>query len=437
MTKAEEQALVRKMAWKVLPFLLLTYLICIIDRLNVGLAALTMNAELGFTATVFGWGAGLFFIGYFIGEVPSNMILSKIGARIWFARIMITWGIMAVAMGFITGDVSFFVTRFLLGVAEAGFFPGVIYYLTLWFPAEYRGRIFGLFLIISPLNNTIAAPLGGLILKYFDGTLGYPGWRWLFIIEGIPSVVLGFITLKAVIDKPENAKWLTDAEKAYLKTTLEREAAARVETKHLSLWQTIGHPKILMFAVVYTSLAIGIYGLSLWMPQLINAMGVKDKLDIGLVMAIPYLIATICMVLWSRHSDKTGERTFHCAGALGLAGIAMLCSAYAGVESPVLAMTCMTVVAIGMYCSQPTFWAMPTGYLTGVAAAGGIAFINSVGNLGGFIGPFAVGWLKDNAGGFKAGLTFLATCLLIGAIVALIVGRQVARVNPEGQAASA
>ena len=425
MSKEEELALVRKMAWKVLPFLLVAYLICIIDRLNVGLAALTMNAELGFTATVYGWGAGLFFIGYFIGEVPSNLILSKVGARLWFARIMVTWGIFAIAMGFITGDVSFFVTRFLLGVAEAGFFPGVIYYLTLWFPAEYRGRIFGLFLIISPLNNTIAAPLGGLILKYFDGAMGFPGWRWLFIVEGIPTIFLAYLCLRVVIDRPDNATWLTDKEKAHLRDKLAREAAARVETKHLSLWQTLGNPKVLMFSVVYTSLAIGIYGLSLWMPQLIKGMGVEDKFHIGLIMAIPYLVATICMVLWSRHSDKTGERVFHCAGALTLAAIGMISSAY--IDSPVLAMAAMTFAAIGMYCSQPVFWAMPTSFLTGVAAAGGIAFINSVGNLGGFIGPFAVGWLKDNAGGFRAGLIFLGCCLLVGAIVAVIVGRSVAR----------
>jgi D-galactonate transporter len=426
MTKTEEQALVKRMAWRVLPFLLLAYLICIIDRLNVGFAALTMNADLGFTATVFGWGAGLFFFGYFLGEVPSNLILSKVGARIWFARIMVTWGICAVAMGFIGGPVSFYVTRFLLGVAEAGFFPGVIYYLTLWFPAEYRGRIFGLFLIISPLNNTIAAPLAGLILKGFDGVLGYPGWRWLFIVEGLPSVLLGFVTLRAVIDRPDKASWLSDREKAHLRATLEREAAARTETKHLSVWQTLRNPKVLLFAVVYTGLAIGIYGLSLWMPQLIKAMGLKDPLQIGLVMAIPYLIATVCMVLWSRHSDRTGERTWHCASALGLAGAAMLASAYA--PSPLLAMVAMTFAAIGMYCSQPVFWSMPTAYLSGVAAAGGIAMINSVGNLGGFIGPFAVGWLKDNVGGFAAGLTFLAVCLLTGAATAAFVGRRVS--NP-------
>ncbi|MCW5626613.1 MAG: MFS transporter, partial [Burkholderiales bacterium] len=205
MTPSQEKALVRKIAWKVLPFLLVAYLICIIDRLNVGLAALTMNAELGFTATIFGWGAGLFFVGYFIGEVPSNLILSKVGARLWFARIMLSWGIFAVAMGFINGNVSFFVIRFLLGVAEAGFFPGVIYYLTLWFPAEYRGRIFGLFLIISPLNNTIAAPLGGLILKYFDGLFGYSGWRWLFIVEGLPTLLMAYLCLRLVIDYPDRA----------------------------------------------------------------------------------------------------------------------------------------------------------------------------------------------------------------------------------------
>ncbi len=425
MTPAEEKALIRKMAWKVLPFLLVAYLVCIIDRLNVGLAALTMNAELGFTATVYGWGAGLFFVGYFIGEVPSNMILARVGARLWFARIMITWGVFAIAMGFISGNVSFFVIRFLLGVAEAGFFPGVIYYLTLWFPAQYRGRIFGLFLIISPLNNTIAAPLGGLILKYADGLMGYPGWRWLFILEGVPTMLMTYLCLRLVIDGPDKAKWLTDAEKAHLRTKLQQEAESRTDTRHLSLWQTLGHPKVLLFAVVYTGLAIGIYGLSLWMPQLIKGMGVTDTFHIGLIMAIPYLIATICMVLWSRHSDQTGERVYHCSGALALAAIGMVSSAF--IDSPVLAMVALTVAAIGMYCSQPVFWAMPTSYLTGVAAAGGIAFINSVGNLGGFVGPFMVGWLKDNVGGFQAGLIFLGACLLTGSVVAMIVGRSVTR----------
>lgn len=434
MTAAEEKALVRKMAWKVLPFLLVAYLICLIDRLNVGLAALTMNAELGFTATIYGWGAGFFFFfGYFLGEVPSNLILSKVGARLWFARIMITWGIFAIAMGFINGQAGFFTIRFLLGVAEAGFFPGVIYYLTLWFPAEYRGRIFGLFIIISPLNNTIAAPLGGLILKYFDGYMGYSGWRWLFIVEGIPTLFLAYLCLRLVTDRPDKATWLTDAEKEYLRAKLQREAESRTDTKHLSLWQTLGHPKVLLFALVYTSLAIGIYGLSLWMPQLIKGMGVADSFYIGLIMAVPYLIATICMVLWSRHSDKTKERVFHCAGALALGAVGMVSSAFLG--SPVLAMVALTFAAVGMYCSQPVFWAMPATYLTGVAAAGGIAFINSVGNLGGFVGPFMVGWLKDHAGGFQAGLVFLGACLLTGSIVATIVGRSVARQSAAAQPA--
>ena len=433
MTPIEEKALVRKMAWKVLPFLLVAYLVCIIDRLNVGLAALTMNVELGFTATIYGWGAGLFFIGYFLGEVPSNLILSKVGARLWFARIMITWGVFAIAMGFISGEVSFFVTRFLLGVAEAGFFPGVIYYLTLWFPAEYRGRIFGLFLIISPLNNTIAAPLGGLILKYANGFMGHPGWRWLFIFEGLPTLLMAYLCLRLVIDYPDKATWLSDAEKAHLRAKLHREAESRTETRHLSLWQTLGNPKVLLFALVYTSLATGIYGLSLWMPQLIKAMGFNDSFHIGLIMAIPYLIATVCMVLWSRHSDKTGERMFHCAGALALGAIGMVSSAF--IESPVLAMVAMTVAAIGMYGSQPVFWAMPTSYLAGVAAAGGIAFINSVGNLGGFVGPFMVGWLKDHFGGFQAGLIFLGACLLTGAMVAMIGGRSVSRREAAAQPA--
>jgi ACS family tartrate transporter-like MFS transporter len=233
------------------------------------------------------------------------------------------------------------------------------------------------------------------------------------------------VTLRVVIDRPDNAAWLTAEEKAHLRETLAREAASRIETKHLSLWQTLGHPKVLLFAVVYTALAIGIYGIALWMPQIIKGMGLQNPLKIGLVMAVPYLIATICMVLWSRHSDRTGERVWHCAGPLALASTGLACSAYAG--SPLLAMISLTFAAIGLYCSQPVFWAMPTGYLTGVAAAGGIAFINSIGNLGGFVGPFAVGWLKDHFGGFQAGLIFLALCLLAGSVVAVIVGRSVPR----------
>lgn len=419
----DELALVRKMAWRIIPFLLLVYLICIIDRLNIGFAALTMNKDLGLSATVYGWGAGLFFLGYFIGEVPSNLILAKVGARLWFARIMISWGIFAAAMGFISGETGLFVIRFLLGIAEAGFFPGVIYYLTLWFPAQYRGRIFGLFLIVSPLNNTIGAPISGFILKFFDGTMGHAGWRWLFLIEGLPAILLAFVTLRVVTDRPDNAAWLTAQEKAHLKHTLDREAAARIETKHLSIWQTLSHPKVLLLAVVYTGLAIGVYGVSLWMPQLIKGMGLQDPFLIGLVMAAPYFVATIAMVLWSRHSDKTGERVWHCAGALALGSVGLLASAFA--PSPLLAMVALTVGAVGMYCSQPVFWSMPTGYLTGVAAVGGIALINSVGNLGGFIGPFTVGWLKDRTGSFQAGLIFLAMCLLIGSVTAVIVGRRI------------
>jgi len=247
-------------------------------------------------------------------------------------------------------------------------------------------------------------------------------------------VLLGFVTLKAVIDGPQKAGWLSDVEKKHLAETLAREAAARTDTKHLTIWQTLGNSKVLMFAVVYTSLAIGIYGLALWLPQIIKGMGLKDALDIGLVMAVPYLIATVCMVLWSRHSDRTGERVWHCAGALALAAIGLICSAYAG--SPLLAMIAITVAAIGLYCSQPVFWSMPTAYLTGVAAAGGIAFINSIGNLGGFVGPFAVGWLKDHtANGFQAGLSFLAGCLLIGSVVAIVVGRRTARIHAAEQMA--
>src|SRR5262250_830041 len=281
-SRAFEHATVRKVYRRLIPFLCVLQVASYLDRINIGFAQLQMKSALGFSDSVYGLGAGIFFIGYFFFEVPSNLILSRIGARVWIARIMITWGLISSAMAIVRTPAGFYALRFLLGVAEAGFFPGVIYYLTLWFPAEYRGRIFGLFLIISPLNNTIAAPLGGLILKYSNGLMGLPGWRWLFIVEGLPTLLMAYLCLRVVVDRPEKATWLTDAEKAHLHAKLQREAESRVETKHLSIWQTLGHPKVLLFAVVYTSLAIGIYGLSLWMPQLIKGMGVTDSFHIGL-----------------------------------------------------------------------------------------------------------------------------------------------------------
>jgi ACS family tartrate transporter-like MFS transporter len=418
---ADEALTHRKVARRLIPFLILCYFVAYLDRVNLGFAALDMNKALGFSATVFGWGAGIFFAGYFLLEVPSNIMLERVGARLWIARIMITWGIVSGAMAFVSGPVSFLLVRFVLGAAEAGFFPGVILYLTYWFPAAERAKIAGLFMAAIPLSSVIGAPVSGWILGAMNGTAGLAGWQWLFILEALPSVVLGIVVLFYLTDGPDKATWLTAEERTGLIQKLEGERRQREARHSFSLREALLHPQILAFGLIYLGVVTSLYGIGYWMPQIIKAFGLTN-LQTGFVTAIPFLVGLIAMIVISRHSDRTMERVWHIAGPAFLGGVGFLWAAYT--TDPVLGMVALTVASVGIFAALPTFWTLPTAMLSGTAAAAGIAFINSIGNLGGFIGPYAIGWVKDETGSYAMGMVVLA-CFLFGAgLITLLVGHK-------------
>ncbi len=418
MDEGLERAVIGKVFRHIIPLVILLYFVNFLDRVNVGFAALTMNQDLGFSPEVFGFGGGIFFLGYFLFEVPSNVVLERVGARLWIARIMITWGIISTGMALVSGEISFYVMRFLLGVAEAGFFPGIVLYLTYWVPSVHRARLIAAFLVAVPVSGVLGSPLSGAILRLGDFG-GLASWQWLFIVEGVPAFLLGFCVLVWMIDRPEKAKWLTADEKAWLGRVLDAEREHREKARHFSLGEALANPRVLALGLVYFGIVTGLYGIGLWMPQIVKNFGLSN-LAVGFVVAIPYLIAAICMVIWSRHSDLTTERTWHVALAavVGCGGLAA--SAYFG--SPILAMVALTFAAIGIYAAIPPFWAMPTAFLSGTAAAGGIALINSMGNLGGFFGPSIVGWVKQSTGSFTNGLLALAAFVLMAGVLALLIG---------------
>jgi D-galactonate transporter len=419
-----------KISRKLIPFLMLCYFVAYLDRVNVGFAALTMNKDLALTAEMFGFGAGIFFFGYFIFEVPSNLLLERFGARMWIARIMITWGVVSTAMAFIVGPYSFYIMRFLLGVAEAGFFPGIILYLTYWFTAAERARYVGLFMAAIPLSSVIGAPVSGLILDHFNGAMGLRGWQWLFIIEGVPSILVGFLVLGFLLDKPRDAVWLAADERDALNAKLAAEAANREAARQYSLKDALTNPKVLALSLVYFGLVCGNYGLGYWLPTIVKGVATTMQLDAstginvntltGYLVAIPYAIAVVGMIWWTRRSDLARERMWHVAAPAILGGVALAAAAY--LTNPLLAGIAVTVCAVATYAALPTFWALPTAFLTGTAAAGGIALINSIGNIGGFAGPYAVGWLKDATGSTTAGLLVLAAAYVLAGVITLLVG---------------
>src|SRR6185295_8375478 len=321
-----ETSTIRAISWRLIPFLVLAYFFSYLDRVNLGFAALTMNADLKFTPLIFAWGAGIFFIGYFIFEVPSNLALEKFGASRWIARIMVTWGIISSAMAIVSGEWSFYILRFLLGIAEAGFFPGIILYLTYWYPAEYRARCIAAFAIAVPVSTVIGAPISGLLLG-LDGALGLKGWQWLFIIEGVPSVLLGIITWFYLTDRPEKADWLTGEQKAWLSSRLAAENAAKQKAVHLTLGQALTSPKVITLSLIYFGFVGALYGMQFWLPQIVKAFGFSN-LQTGFVTAIPYLFGTIAMILWARHSDATRERVAHVGGPLLLTAAALAATSY-------------------------------------------------------------------------------------------------------------
>jgi ACS family tartrate transporter-like MFS transporter len=414
-----EKAIINKVSWRLVPFLVLSYLLCYIDRVNLSFAALTMNQELGFTATMFGWGAGIMFIGYFIFEVPSNIALQKFGARVWIARIMITWGIISAAMAMVGGNVSFLVTRFLLGAAEAGFFPGVIFYMTFWFPAKYRGVIISRFMFSQPIALMIGSALSGWILGW-DGMLGMAGWKWLFISEGIPSVLCGIFTFFYLTDTPAQATWLEPSERQWLQAEIAAEHAKVESVRKYSLLESLCNVRVILLGIVYVCIVIGIYGVNMWLPQIVKGFGNLASGQIGLITAIPFVAAAIGMLWIGVSSDKHQERKWHMTISIVMAGVGLLASAfYSG--SPILTIVFLSISSIGLYGCMPIFWTIPSTFLTGTAAAAGIALINSIGNLGGFAGPFAVGWIKDYTGNFASGLVFLGVSVLIGAALGYVI----------------
>jgi len=415
-----ETSTIRAISWRLIPFLVLAYFFSYLDRVNLGFAALTMNADLKFTPLIFAWGAGIFFIGYFIFEVPSNLALEKFGASRWIARIMVTWGIISALMATVSGELSFYVLRFLLGVAEAGFFPGIILYLTYWYPAEYRARFLAAFAVAVPVSTVIGAPISGLLLG-LDGLMGLRGWQWLFIIEGIPSVLLGIVTWFYLTDRPEKADWLTKEQKAWLAAKLQAEVATKQAAQHLTLGQALSSPKVITLSLIYFGFVGALYGMQFWLPQIVKAFGLTNA-QTGFVTAIPYLFGTIAMILWARHSDATRERVAHVGAPLLLTAAALAVSSY--ITDPTITMIVLTVAATGVFCTFAVFWTLPTAWLSGTAAAGGIALINSIGNLAGFGGPYLIGWAKDATGSTSSGLLVLSLLPLIAGLLVFLGGHE-------------
>jgi ACS family tartrate transporter-like MFS transporter len=414
-----ETRVLRKITLRIVPFVMLLYFIAFIDRVNIGFAALTMNKDLGFSPSVFGFGAGIFFLGYFLFEVPSNLVLDKVGARIWIARVMITWGLISGAMAFVQGSASFYTLRFLLGAAEAGFFPGIILYLSYWFPARQRAAVTAIFMAAAPLSTVLGSPVSGALLE-MHGILGFAGWQWMFIVEALPAILLGVVVLFYMTDRPEKAKWLSDDERHWLVATMNAETAKKAGTASHSVWRGLADLRVLALALVYFGTSAGLYTLGIWAPQIIKELGLS-ALQVGFLNALPGAVAVIAMILWARHSDRTGERTWHVVGACLLASLGLVLAGFAGTVLSVL--LTLTLVNIGISSSKPPLWSMPTLFLSGSAAAAGIATINSIGNLGGFVGPAMIGWIKDLTGSFRGGLFFVAALLVLSAIPTLALAR--------------
>jgi MFS transporter, ACS family, tartrate transporter len=414
-----ETRVLRKITLRIVPFVMLLYFIAFIDRVNIGFAALTMNKELGFSPTVFGFGAGIFFLGYFLFEVPSNLVLDKVGARIWIARVMITWGLISGAMAFVQGPNSFYALRFLLGAAEAGFFPGIILYLSYWFPARQRAAVTAIFMAAAPLSTVLGSPVSGALLE-MHGMFGFSGWQWMFFVEAVPAVILGVVVLFYMTDRPEKAKWLRDDERRWLVNTMNAEAANKAGTAVHSVWHGLADLRVIALSLVYFGTSAGLYTLGIWAPQIIKEFGLSS-LQVGFLNALPGIVAVVAMVLWARHSDRTGERTWHVVGACVLASLGLVLAGFAGTVLAVL--LALTLVNIGISSAKPPLWSMPTMFLSGSAAAAGIATINSIGNLGGFVGPAMIGWIKDLTGSFQGGLYFVAGLLVLSAVLTLILAR--------------
>ncbi|WP_345412464.1 MFS transporter [Actinomycetospora chlora] len=427
-----------------MPLLGLLYFVNYLDRVNIGFAGPNgMNAELGLTATVFGLASGIFFIGYLLLEVPSNLALHRFGARRWITRILVSWGIIASIMAFTPNATVLIVLRFLLGVAEAGFFPGIILYLTFWFPAEYRARAVGWFMVAVPVSTAVGSTVSALIIQGGEGLFGLSGWRVMFLAEGIPAIVLGIVTFFALTDRPEQARWLAEDERSWLRRRLDAETAEVEAAEHWPLRRALTAPRILVLAFVYFGVTYGLYALGFFLPTIVSGFeqqfGTKlDTIEKGLVTSVPYVVAAVGMVVWSRLADRSasradgsgflageGGRRWWLALPMIVGGIAIPIALY--LRDPFSAMVAVTICAVGTCAALPTFWPLPSQFLTGAAAAGGIALINSLGNLSGFVAPYVTGGLADLTGSQRAGLWVVGIVTVAGAVAALLVGRRTSR----------
>jgi ACS family tartrate transporter-like MFS transporter len=425
--KILEATTMRRVSWRLMPFLVFAYLLCYIDRVNVGFAALQMNKAVGLDPKIFGLGAGIFFVGYFILEVPSNLALERFGARKWIARIMVSWGIVSGACALIAGPWSFLVLRFLLGAAEAGFFPGVILYLTFWYPSEYRAKIVGIFMVAIPLAGLIGSPISGAILG-MSGVLGIAGWQWIFIIEAVPTVLLGIAAYACLSDRPDDAPWLQPDQKAWLNAKLagERQRAARV--KQMSIWKVMTNKYVLIMALVYAGASGASTSLALWMPQMVKAFGLTN-FQTGLVNAIPFGIAAVWMILWGRNSDRTGERVWHNVLPLSWMVLALLGTFFA-TTNMWFTIALLTLIAAGTYASKGPFWALSSEWIGPTVAAAGLAQINALGNLSGFFFNYMIGYIKDETGSYPLAMTPIAVVATVGVISLLAIGRGQPRTMP-------
>ncbi len=410
-----ETRTLRRVTTRLIPFLVLCYFVAYLDRVNVGFAKLSMSHDIGLSETAFGFGAGIFFLAYFVFEVPSNLMLERFGARKWIARIMFTWGLLSGAMAFVAGETSFDVVRVLLGFAEAGFFPGIIFFLTLWFPAAQRARIIGMFMAAIPLSSVIGSPVSGALLG-LDGVLGLHGWQWLYILEAAPALVLSVVVFTYLTDKPADAHWLADDERQWLMDRLASERRQREAQHSPSVLQTLLDPKILAVALVYFGANATNYGLSFFLPTIIKGFGVSN-LATGFITAIPYVVGVVGMIWWGRRSDRKQERKGHAAFALFIAGAGIGLSTL--LSDPTLKMISLAVAGFGIFSCLPVIWTLPTAYLSGAAAAGGIAAVNALGNLAGFFGPAIMGYVRDRTGSFSGGLWVLACAGFIACAVVL------------------
>jgi ACS family tartrate transporter-like MFS transporter len=409
-----EQDTIRKITWRLIPFLMLLYFVAFLDRINVGFAALTMNKDVGLTSQMFGLGAGIFFLGYFAFEVPSTIIMHKVGARFWIGRVMITWGMVSIAMVFTRGPISFYVLRFLLGLAEAGFFPGIILYLSYWFPANHRSTVTAMFMAAAPIAGFIGSPISGALME-LNGLAGLRGWQWLFLLEGFPALVLGFIAFRFLTDRPADAAWLAPEERDWLSSAIRQEQIGLKDPSSRSSWHALANWKVLALSLAYFGTSAGLYTIGFWAPLIVKGLGFS-VFRVGLLVAIPNLIAVIGMILWSRNSDRTGERYWHAALACLIGAIGMALTARSG-SSIFLAISGLSLTAFGVSAAKPPLWCLPTNFFAGTGAAASIGLINSLGTLGGFAGPYMIG---STNGRFTRGLYLVGGTLVVSAVTILI-----------------